>query len=130
MRGFLLPMSPEQSYLQYLEEHDPQAAVWLKRLMAIEAEVSALSESELQSRFHALTETLRQKGKIILEAGKDWQQIYELNKQSHSMQAPFCDTSGYGMNMPSRYVVLNNADLRGRVTELMTTIEYPLYNNK
>lgn len=121
----------EQSYYEWLKERDPQAARWLERLDAMDAEVSLLDEHTLQEQFDVLTEELRQQGKIILEAGRDAQLIYELNKQWHSMQAPFCDTSGTGMrNVPDRYVILNNRDLPDRVKELMVAIEYPLFHNK
>lgn len=119
----------QQSYEEWLKKYDPQASRWLERLKAIKIEVSALDEDALQARYKALMGELRQQGKTILEAGKDWELIYKLNRQSHSMQAPFCDTSGMdGMNMPKRYVVLNNADIVGRVKELMVSIEYPKYH--
>lgn len=121
----------EQSYDEWLKEHYPQRARWLERCEEMDAEVAALDDEALQLRFSALAEELRQRGKIILEAGRDAQLIYELNKQWHSMQAPFCDTSGTGMrNVPDRYVILNNRDLPDRVKELMVEIEYPLFHNK
>lgn len=126
-------MSQEEaeSFQEWLKEHDPQRARWLERCDEIDAEVAALDDETLQRRFNALAEELRQQGKIILEAGKDAWFIYELHKQTHSMQAPFCDTSGTGMrNVPDRYVILNNRDLPDRVKELIVAIEYPLFHNK
>lgn len=121
----------EQSYVEWLRKHDPQGAQWLERCLEVDAEVAAMDAETLQLKFNALVDEVRQQGKIILEADKDWELIYELNKQTHSMQAPFCDTSGLGMkHVPERYVVLNNADLRGRFKELMVEFEYPKYHTQ
>jgi hypothetical protein len=120
-------MSEEgQTYAEWLWKHDPQAARWLERLEAINTELSKLDAHSLQHMCDSLVKGFEQEGKVILDANTDAKLIYELNKQSHSMQAPFCDTSGYGMNMPKKYVVLGG-DLTSRVKQLIVTIEYPLY---
>lgn len=117
-------MSKDIPYIDWLKENDPQGAQWLERLHEIKVEVSRLDENDLPQRFNDLKRDIQQQGKIVLMADEDWEEIYKLNKGSHSMQAPFCDTSGYGMNMPSKYIVLNNSRLRDRVKDLMIAIEY------
>lgn len=123
-------MSKDIPYIDWLRGNDPQGAQWFVRLQEIKAEVSLLNENDLQQRFDDLKRDIQQRGKIILKADEDWEEIYKLNKGSHSMQTPFCDTSGYGMNMPSRYIVLNNLSLRDHVKDLMIAIEYPMVRRR
>ena len=120
-------MSTEITYIDWLRENDPQEARWVDRMHEIKAEVSRLDENELQQKFDDLKRDTLHLGKIVLKADEDWEEIYKLNKGSHSMQAPFCDTGGYGMNMPSKYIVLNNLSLRDHVQDLVIAMEYPLF---
>lgn len=100
---------------------------WLKRCGEIDQEVSDLGNGEVNKRLGGLVRHLRTEGKIILDASKDWEEIDRLNRQSHSMQAPFCDNSGVTGNLPDKYLVLSSSDPKERLKQLMREIEYGSY---
>lgn len=123
-------MNDSERYQAWKEEkknREAHAGRWLKRCGEIDQEVNDLGNSEVNKRLTGFEQILRAGGKIILDASKDWREIDRLNRQSHSMQAPFCDNSGVMGNLPDKYLVLSSNDPRERLKQIMREVEYGSY---